>query len=317
MSNIILDRRTIDSTGAFLLGQLEKFDPKVNMPLQITTWSRDIPVRNDVSIGHEFASYTLDTFADAGNGIDQGPSFTGKGVTAPSSIEVDNNKIVQPLYQWTKRVGYSLTELASSQLQQLPIDMRKVTALQRVHQLQMDQVAYTGATAQNAGYTGLFNNAAVVAQGITSSVAAWSGATPAQIQADINNLIANVVATAATAVAPTVVLVSHADMAILTQPITSAGSISIKEFIEENNLAKSMGFDLEIRACKWCAGSGVGGKTRVVAYNQDMEYLQFPFVPLQRTPLVQIGSQFLFDYVGKFGQLEVRFPETVGYMDHG
>jgi hypothetical protein len=36
------DARTIDSSGAFLVGELERLDPRLNEPLASYTWSRDI-----------------------------------------------------------------------------------------------------------------------------------------------------------------------------------------------------------------------------------------------------------------------------------
>ncbi|WP_272487599.1 hypothetical protein [Burkholderia vietnamiensis] len=43
------DRATIDSTGVFLNGQLERLDQTLNEPLVEYTWSRDIYIRSDVS----------------------------------------------------------------------------------------------------------------------------------------------------------------------------------------------------------------------------------------------------------------------------
>ena len=39
------DQMTIDSTGAFLIGQLERLDQTLNEPLVEFTWSRDIDIR--------------------------------------------------------------------------------------------------------------------------------------------------------------------------------------------------------------------------------------------------------------------------------
>ena len=46
------DQMTVDSTGAFLVSELERMDQTMHEPLLITTWSRDMPLREDVSIGH-------------------------------------------------------------------------------------------------------------------------------------------------------------------------------------------------------------------------------------------------------------------------
>jgi small nuclear ribonucleoprotein (snRNP)-like protein len=44
---LTFDRRTIDASGAFLIGELEKLDQTVNLPLQEVTWQRDIDLRDE------------------------------------------------------------------------------------------------------------------------------------------------------------------------------------------------------------------------------------------------------------------------------
>ena len=53
-----IDRATIDSTGAFLVGELERMDQTLNMPLVSYKWSRDMPLRSDISIADEVSSFT-------------------------------------------------------------------------------------------------------------------------------------------------------------------------------------------------------------------------------------------------------------------
>ena len=64
------DQRTVDSSGAFLVGELERLDQTMHEPLASVTWSRDIDLRSDVSIADETSSFTNSTFAAAG-----GPSL--------------------------------------------------------------------------------------------------------------------------------------------------------------------------------------------------------------------------------------------------
>ncbi len=57
-----IDRATIDSTGAFLVGELERMDQTLNMPLVSYKWSRDMPLRSDISIADEVSSFTNTDF---------------------------------------------------------------------------------------------------------------------------------------------------------------------------------------------------------------------------------------------------------------
>jgi hypothetical protein len=47
---------TYDSTGAFLVGELERLDQTLHMPLAAVTWSRDIDLRGDVSMADDVSS---------------------------------------------------------------------------------------------------------------------------------------------------------------------------------------------------------------------------------------------------------------------
>ncbi len=59
------DQATIDSAGAFLIGELERLDQTLHMPLASVTWARDIDLREDVSIADETSSFTNSMFSSA------------------------------------------------------------------------------------------------------------------------------------------------------------------------------------------------------------------------------------------------------------
>ncbi|VTL99572.1 putative bacteriophage protein [Klebsiella pneumoniae] len=56
------DQATVDGTGAFLVHELERLDQTLNLPLVNFTWSRDIQLREDVSIADEISSFTKHHF---------------------------------------------------------------------------------------------------------------------------------------------------------------------------------------------------------------------------------------------------------------
>src|SRR6185503_16890258 len=67
MDNMMtFDKATRDGLGAFLIGELERLDPKLHEPLVSVTWSRDIDLRTDVSVADETSSFTNSSFAAAG-----------------------------------------------------------------------------------------------------------------------------------------------------------------------------------------------------------------------------------------------------------
>ncbi|ENF7269832.1 hypothetical protein ABR110_004568, partial [Escherichia coli] len=80
---ITFDQATVDSSGAFLIGELERLDQTLNLPLVGYTWTRDIQLREDVSIADDISSWTNTSFAAAGTGANpNGKNWVGKDSTA-------------------------------------------------------------------------------------------------------------------------------------------------------------------------------------------------------------------------------------------
>ncbi len=60
---ITFDQATVDSSGAFLIGELERLDQTLNLPLVGYTWTRDIQLREDVSIADDISVASRHTSA--------------------------------------------------------------------------------------------------------------------------------------------------------------------------------------------------------------------------------------------------------------
>lgn len=322
---------TVDSTGAFLVGELERLDQTLHMPLAAVTWSRDINLREDVSVADEFSSFTLTNFASGGNlgtgnGIRTGKAWAGKSTDQIGGVGVDTGKVPNPLTPWALEIKYTVLELESAAKLGRPIDAQKFEALKLKHQMDIDEQVYVGDGTLNVG--GLVNSALVTnVSNLPNGAAAsplWVNKTPAEILKDVNDLLISVWTASAFAVMPNKVLIPPTQFGhISTQTVSTAGSVSILKYLLENNILKtSTGQSLEIQPSKWCIGAGVGGTlgtdgafNRMVAYTQRTDYVRFPMTGLQRTP-VQYDSLFhKSTYYCRLGVVEVVYPETMGYRD--
>src|SRR5580692_7348580 len=58
--------RTVDGSGAFLVGELERLDQTSHQPLASVTFHEDLPFRDDVTLGDEWTSFTQETFGTPG-----------------------------------------------------------------------------------------------------------------------------------------------------------------------------------------------------------------------------------------------------------
>ena len=318
------DKMTLDSTGAFLIGELERLDQTLHDPLVAVTWGRDIDLREDVSIADESSSFTNSTFASAGTLNSNGINFIGKNSNNIPGIGVDIGKTVSPLYLWGAEISYTIPELLSAQQLGRPIDEQKFRGMQLKWQMDIDQMVYIGTS--ELGKYGLVNSTSVTTGFVTAGAAGttqWSTKTPAEILADINALITAAWAASGYAICPTKLLLPPTQFGHITsQTVSTAGNISILKFVQDNCITLSItGKKLDIQPVKWLVGRGVAAGSpsaatdRMVVYTQASDKVRYPLVPLQRTPLEYKSIFHLTTYFGRLGVVEFVYPETARYAD--
>lgn len=323
--------KTRDSTGAFLVGELERLDQKLHEPLVTVTWSRDIDLRTDVSMADEVSSFTNSSFAAAGGFTPNGKSWVGKGANAISSMALDIGKTTNPLFLWGQEISFTIPELESAQRLGRPIDVQKFNAMKLKHQMDIDEQVYIGDT--TLGVYGLFNsplvtNVSAVANNGTANHYIWASKTADQILADVNTLLTSVWTASGYAIMPSKLLLPPPQFGYLvSQKVSSAGTLSILQFLKDNSLCNAANNrPLDIQPCKWLVGRGNGIPSstetngtaytdRMVAYTQDEDRVRFPLVPLQRTPVEYRSLYQLTTYFGRLGVIEFVYPETIGYAD--
>jgi hypothetical protein len=323
--------RTVDSTGAFLVGELERLDQELHMPLAAVTWSRDIDLREDVSLADEMSSFTLSTFAAAGGlgagaGIRNGKSWIGKSSDQITGINLDMGKTASPLRLWGQELKYSIPELESAAKLGRPIDDQKYEGLKLKHQMDIDEQVYVGDSSTTD--TGLFNASAVtnVANVVAGAATTtpWTTKTPDEILKDINEQITSTWGQSAWAVMSNRLLLPPAQYGyISSKTISTAGNISILKYVLENNVLNASGQGkLEIQPAKWLIGAGSGGTLgtlgtvdRMCLYRKEKKYIRYPMTLLQRTPVQYQSIYHLTTYYCRLGVVEVVYPETISYRD--
>jgi hypothetical protein len=325
------DSAFIDSTGVFLIGELERLDPTLHMPLVEVSWGRDIDLREDVGLGDEVSSFTNSSFAATGGLTPGGISWISKDANAISGVSVDIGKTAQPLNIWGSEVKWTIPELESAMRAGRPVDAQKFEVMRLKYQMDIDQLVYIGDPLLGtpglltAG-TSVVTNFAAVANTGTGPSTLWTTKTPEQILTDINELLTSVWAASAWKVMPDRLLISPAAFGYLVNtPMAIGGTgvaVSIMTWILQNNITvtRQGGNPLEIYPAKWCIGLASGGTQgvsdghdRMVAYRKDYQYMRFPMTPLNRTPLEYRSLYQIVTYYSRIGQVEFVYPETLAY----
>ncbi|CVE76159.1 DUF2184 domain-containing protein [Serratia marcescens] len=308
-----IDRATIDSSGVFLVGELERMDQTLNLPLVSVKWGRDMPLRSDISIADEVSSFTNTDFSSVGGPNPTGKNWMGKKGTATPGPELDILPTRNNLTPWATEVSWTILELASAQQLGRPLDVQKYTAMKMKWNMDTDEQVYIGDS--TLGVAGLLNLPEVVP---LAAAAAWTATTdPDVILQDINLVLTDVWLRSGYAVCPAKIGLAPELFGLLTtKKVSSAGNISVLEYVKINCIAyQENGEPLEIVSMKWASKRGAGGAHRIVAYTQDEQYVRFPMVPLLNTPLEYRSMQQLTVYYGKLGQVEAPYANTIGYLD--
>jgi len=321
-----MNQLTVDSTGSFLVGELERLDQTLHEPLAAVTWGRDIDLREDVTIADEVSSYTLSSYASPGGIVPNGKAWIGKDSNSITGIQLDIGKVTNPLIPWGTELKWTLLELESAQKIGRPIDTQKYDGMKLKYQMDVDEMVYIGDTL--FGKTGLFNSPLVTPQnasatGTGSPNTAWvssAGAltkTADNILADVNYLLNLAWVSSAYAMVPTHLRLPPLHFSVLaSQKVSDAGNVSIIEFLKANSLANSAnGRPLDIQPVKWLTAGNATTVNRAMVYTKDKDRVRYPLVPLQHTPVEYRSIYQLTTYFGRLGCLEMVYPETVAYLD--
>lgn len=311
---ITFDSQTIDSSGVFLVGELERLDQTLHAPLASVTWSRDIDLREDVSIADETSSFTNSSFAAAGGASPNGKSWIGKDANAIQGLALDIGKTANPLTLWGMQLGWTIPELESAQKLGRPVDAQKFAGMQLKYQMDIDEMVYIGDSV--LGLTGMLNHANM-SNVTNASTGDWSTATADQIVDDINELLTSVWAASGYSICPASLRLPPQKYGVLSsRKVSSAGNISLLEYIKVNCISHSVnGAPLDIQPLKWLYQRGTASSDRMFAYTKDPMRIRYPLVPLQRTPLEYRDLRQLTTYFGRLGAVELVYPETVGARD--
>lgn len=317
--------RTKDSTLAYYVNQLENLDRRLYEPLVSVSWGRDMKLRPGITMSDEATSFIRSAFAGSGTLANQATAANGGNMSWISSetndipgVSVNGEKIILPLRLAAREVTYTSVELDRSYQTQQPIDVQKINALNLLYQMNIDQMVYIGDTSVSA--TGFLNNtsitSSVVAAGVSGSTT-WVSKTADEILADVNSLLEATWAAAAYAVCPSKLLLPPLQFSyISSQKVSSAGNISILQFLKQNSIALQInGVELDIQPVKWLPGLGATASDRMVAYTNDESRVRFPMVPIRRETAYYKGIRFSAPYLWALGEIEFVYPETVQYAD--
>ena len=306
--------KTMDSTLAFYVNQLDNLDRRLYMPLYSVTWGRDINLRTGLTFGHESSSFVQSNLGAIGTQGATGKPWISPETTTIPGVSVNGERIVTPMRLLGREISYTSVELDRSQQLGQPIDAQKMDAFNTLYQMDTDAMVYVGD--DDVGAEGLCNSS-LVTTGNTGS-GDFTGLTPDAILVIINEMLTAAWTATGYAVCPREVRLDPVNFGhIATAKVSDAGNISVLEYVRQNSVCMAQnGVPLNIQSLKHLTGAGVGGANRMMAYTNEEQFVRFPMVPVRRETSYYKGISFIAPYIWMYGEVEFVKPETVIYRDH-
>lgn len=303
---------------AYLVGELEKTDPKIREPLTSTTWQRDIVAKT----GGGWVEYTSSLDMDYGTSGANGNSIVGSGTNAVPVMQVNTSKNLYKVFTWMHAMQVPFVDQAK--LKQIGRSLEDLLdkGIRLNYNKTLDENVYMGFP--SLGTTGLLNDKNVAVSAVEkgkSGKTEWKEKTADEILQDINQALVDAWTAAEYDLSgmPNHVLIPPAQYAYLVkQKVSEAGNISILEYLLENNIARNQGRDIEIQPSRWCIGAGSAKKDRMIVYVNDEDKVNFDItVPITRAmtqPSVERAA-YLTLYAAQIGQVKFMYYQPVKYCD--
>lgn len=314
-----LDAAGVNSGQAFLVGELEKRDPKLLEPLVSVTWMRDIIA----ATGGGYVEFTSNYFVNyATSGANQ-YGIIGSETNNIPIIQANLSKDVFKVFTFANNIKVPF--LDQQRMTQIGRSLDQIfdDGLRLNWNKALDQNVYLGFPEFNT--TGLVNSTGITAANAALNGAGtsrlWINKTPTEIMNDVNTGL--VAAWAASEYdltgMPNHILIPPSQFAYInTTLVSQAGSISILEYLKRNNIATAQGIPLEILPSRQTIAAGASSTDRMVLYvnREDRVCFDLP-VPLTRAMTQPDVNQlaYLTAYIGLIGQVKFKYTQCARYVD--
>jgi hypothetical protein len=303
---------------AFLVGELEKRDPKLREPLTSVTWQRDIVAKTGGGWVDATSTHNISYATSGGN---ENGIIGGASNDIPI-MQADIGKDIYKVFTFAQILKVPFVDQQKLQNIGRSLDDILDKGIRLNYNKTLDQNVYNGFPAY--GTYGLVNNPDVTRASVTIGAGGfytWNTKTPDEILYDVNKIMTDGWAASEYDLSgmPNHILIPPAQYTyIVSTKVSSAGNVSILEFLLNNNIGKNQGVDLVIAPSRWCVGAGADRTDRMVAYVNDEDKVHFDLtVPLSRVMTQPDVTQmaYMTAYASQIGQVKFLYLQPPRYGD--
>ena len=318
--NMTFDAAAVSGGLAFLTSELEKLDPQLREPLTSTNYPRDIDIESGGGWVEATSAMNVDYAVTGGQG-----DGVGGVQNNIRRIQANLSKDLYKVMPYEVAMSVKIQDVLRGGVTGRSLESIYETGIRLDYDKYMDINTYLGQTAY--GTTGLLNNKQITAVSVAvgaSGQTAWKNKTPKEILDDVDEAI--MAAWGASdydnRAIPNHILIDPISYAYINRTIISVtgtdGAVSILKYLVDNNIAVNKDIDLFIGESKFCAGAGVGGTNRMVAYVNNKTYVGMDVpVPMSRIITMPNINSATYDslYMANVGEVKVHYVEPFIYRD--
>lgn len=285
------------SALAFVVSQATSIEREVfSIPYPEITYAKMIPI--DTSAAEFAASVTFFTQDMVG----KARFINGTADDVPLA-NIVRTKFEQSVFDAGIGYEFSVTEIGQAAMYGRSLSTEGAAAARLAFEQMVDAVALAG----DSGIQGLYNTTGITS---TAAAAAWSGATAAQILADVNAIIARIVAATGGIHWPNTLVLPLSQFSIIAgKQIDPTNDTTILDFIRRANAYTARtGLPLEIFA-------DVRLTNKAVAYKRDPMVLKMHMpMPLRFLAPQPVNLSIRVPGMFRFAPLSIRQPLAVQYI---
>jgi hypothetical protein len=266
-----------------------------------------VPVNTDGDM------WDIGTLVYSGDVAGAAAYLSGKGYDVPNA-SVNFSQGTSGFHLAGAGYELGLQEVNRAARMNVQLGDRKASAARMVAEKFIYDRVISGSTEKNT--KGLVNNASVPTANATNG--SWASATVANILADVNQVLGDVITNSGETAMPNALLLPTTRFLTLNNTQLTNSSDSILKFIQDNNSYSAITKQpLDIRPSRELETAGASSTKRMIAYEKSPDNMEFFLPGLFEflTPFATSSMTWRVDGIMNVGQLEIYRPKAVSYRD--
>ena len=305
-----------ENADILLASKLMEFENDYIRPLKSHTFTRDVPVANELNRTAEgIVMKSIQGVAQGGTMSMNGRSWLGQHANDLKGVGLEISAVMTRVFTGGREASWTALELERAREKGgIALDTEQIQIINEIFHDDAQAMAYLGDAEQ--GVTGLFNNKeikTVTGAGLLEA----SAPDVKKVVKALNDYIREAEVNAGDAIAPAVMLVSPAVYtALFSLQLSDSNATSAIDYLQSKSLAYVKNGAFKIYAVKELKGIGGSQKDRAVLYTPNRDYLKFNIMPVWREKIYDKGLQTCAAYLWRIAELQIRRPESIVYIDN-